>query len=278
MADSKISDLTAATSLISTDEFVIASSGTTKKITAADMVSSFGSSTDGWTAAGETWTYASADSPTFTFTVAADVTTKYAVGMRVKLTQTTVKYFVVTKVSTFSGGNTTITIYGGTDYTLANASITSPYWSMIKAPFGFPMDPLKWTETLVNNATHLRQTSPSGAWQNLTSGSLPIGSWKVRFSGIIYFETTVQASYVVHTTLSTANNSESETAFTASLYGVVGTNGAMITFYRDRDVAVTSKTTLYVNIGNGSGATNVPGVGLYGPYNPTIVRAVCAYL
>lgn len=42
---------------------------------------------DGWIPAEETWTYASADDPTFTFTVAADVTGKYRVGMKLKLTQ-----------------------------------------------------------------------------------------------------------------------------------------------------------------------------------------------
>ena len=43
MADTKISDLTAVTSLVGTDEFVLARSGATNKITATDLGSSLGS-------------------------------------------------------------------------------------------------------------------------------------------------------------------------------------------------------------------------------------------
>lgn len=41
---------------------------------------------DGWIPAEETWTYASADDPTFTFTISGDKTGKYSVGMKIKLT------------------------------------------------------------------------------------------------------------------------------------------------------------------------------------------------
>lgn len=88
---------------------------------------------DGWTAAGETWTYASAGS----FTVPGDVTTKYAKGDKLKLTQTSVKFFYVIGV-THAAGTSTVTITGGTDYTLANAAITSPHFSKAASPVGFP--------------------------------------------------------------------------------------------------------------------------------------------
>lgn len=97
---------------------------------------------DGWIAANETWTYASAT----TFTIAGvDRTSLFRVGDKIKLTQTTVKYFYVTAVS-FST-NTTVTVTGGTDYTLANAAITSPYYSKDATPNGFP-DWFSWTPTL----------------------------------------------------------------------------------------------------------------------------------
>ncbi len=91
-------------------------------------------SVDGWTDPSETWTYVSAT----TFTVAADVTAKYSKGDKIKLTQTTVKYFYITGVSAFGGGVTTITVNGGTDYTLANAAITANYYSKEQTPNGFP--------------------------------------------------------------------------------------------------------------------------------------------
>lgn len=90
-------------------------------------------STDGWTASTDTWTYASATS----FTIAGvDRTTTFTPGTRIKLTQTSAKYFVVTS-SSFST-NTTVNITGGTDYTLANAAITSPYISYQANPQGYP--------------------------------------------------------------------------------------------------------------------------------------------
>lgn len=88
---------------------------------------------DGWLAAGETWTYASAS----TFTVSGDVSAKYLIGDKIKLTQTTDKYFYVVKAS-HAAGTTTVTINGGTSYTLANATITSPYFSKLATPKSFP--------------------------------------------------------------------------------------------------------------------------------------------
>jgi hypothetical protein len=91
-------------------------------------------SADGWTDPSETWTYLSAT----TFTVAADVTAKYSKGDKIKFTQTTVKYFYIIAVSTFSGGVTTLTITGGTDYTLVNAAISANFYSKQQTPNAFP--------------------------------------------------------------------------------------------------------------------------------------------
>lgn len=89
---------------------------------------------DGWIGSNETWTYVSST----TFTVASDVTGKYQLGDKIKLTQTTAKYFYVIATPTFGAGVTTITVSGGTDYTLANAAITSPFYSKVDNPQAFP--------------------------------------------------------------------------------------------------------------------------------------------
>lgn len=88
---------------------------------------------DGWIPVGETWTYASAT----TFTISGDKTGKYQKGDKIKLTQTSVKYFYVVGVS-YSSPNTTVTVTGGSDYSLANATITSPFYSKAESPQGFP--------------------------------------------------------------------------------------------------------------------------------------------
>ncbi|MBI5305531.1 MAG: hypothetical protein HY868_25605 [Chloroflexi bacterium] len=88
---------------------------------------------DGWISDAATWTYASAT----TFTISGDVRTKFPKGAKIKLTQTTVKYFYVIN-ATYSAPNTTITVAAGSDYSLANAAITSPAYSYAEIPQGFP--------------------------------------------------------------------------------------------------------------------------------------------
>lgn len=89
---------------------------------------------DGWLdLSGYTIAYASATS----FTVSGvNVTALFPAGAKIKLTQTTAKYFYVTS-SSFST-NTTVNVLGGSDYSLANAAITSPFVSYKEAPQGFP--------------------------------------------------------------------------------------------------------------------------------------------
>lgn len=89
---------------------------------------------DDWrTFANETWTYASST----TFTIAWDLTGKYQRGDRIKLTQTTVKYFVVLKV-VHSAWTTTVTVTWWTNYTLASAAITLNYYSKQASPQWYP--------------------------------------------------------------------------------------------------------------------------------------------
>jgi hypothetical protein len=95
----------------------------------------------GWIAGVLTWTYASAN----TLTMPGDVTAKFPKGTKIKLTQTTVKYFYVVN-AVYSAPNTTLTLAGGSDYTLANEAITSPFYSYADSPQGFP-DWFNWTPT-----------------------------------------------------------------------------------------------------------------------------------
>lgn len=88
---------------------------------------------DGWSPAEGTWAYASATS----FTIAGvDLTSVFTKGTRVKLTQTSEKYFVVAS-SSFST-NTTVNLIPTSDYSVANAAITNPYYSYAANPQGFP--------------------------------------------------------------------------------------------------------------------------------------------
>ena len=254
-----------------------ASAGDSKKVLLDNLPSGTGTSgidDSGWVAAEETWEYASADAPTFTFITAGDKTDKYSAGMRIRLVQTTTKYFIITKVA-YSDPNTTVTVYGGTDYTLADATIESPYYSVTKAPYGFPLDPNKWTVQTSDSASRTQATPVQNTWYNIgtINISIPIGVWSVHY--ICNFNVNNSTAAVVTTgqiTLSTANNSESDADLTGGVVGVNVINPA----FRTKHLVLASKTVYYLNARTtGEG---VDAIGFRGDRGNTIVRAVSAYL
>jgi hypothetical protein len=261
---------------------------TNKTLTAPALTSPTMSGTwDGWISAGETWTYASADDPTYTFTVAADVTTKYSVGMKIKLTQGTVKYFIITAVSAYSGGNTTITVYGGTDYDLANSAISANAYSMMRTPVGFPMSPAKWTVEKLDTSRRQQANPTNFTWYNLGTTncqlSVPIGAWEVLFEVHVGASGGTSASQLgVYATLSTTNNSEVSKRYTASTYMrylAHGTSGTGYQAYLCRNfrLELASKTLYYLN-GSIYSTPAQTDLSFYGNENTTVIRATCAYL
>ncbi|MEK7570699.1 MAG: hypothetical protein AAB553_00355 [Patescibacteria group bacterium] len=237
---------------------------------------------DGWVPVNETWTYASADSPTFTFTLSGDKTNKYSPGMRIKLTQTSVKYFIVTAVS-YSNPNTTVTVYGGTDYTLANAAITIPYYSEAKAPQGFPLDPTKWTVEVTDSTARSVSSPAVNTWYNPNAAdqiSIPIGAWDVEYAGALYaYKNSITWIYVKGT-LSTANNTESDTGFTSYInaYGASSGMQANGAGTRSKNLTLTSKTLYYFNISADSSASTLDDLILNNTTFPLKISAVSAYL
>jgi hypothetical protein len=174
----------------------------------------------GWVEVPQTWTYFSADAPTFTFKVTGDVTGSplYRVGNKIKLTQTTAKYFIITKTN-YSAPDTSVTIYGGTDYTLTSATITLPYTSGQRFPMGFPALPTKWQYSLTDAVQRIQTTPSMGIWTNPGSLSIqiPIGEWRARWIGSLQFNEAVAGTAIYVTfacTLSTANNSQSSSDLT----------------------------------------------------------------
>lgn len=141
---------------------------------------------DGWIAVSDTWTYASAT----TVTVPSDATTKYSVGDKVKFTNSGAKYFYITAV-----GATTLTLNGGSDYTVANAAITVPYYSKSETPLGFPQwfnyTPT-WTNLTVNTGTVTARFSMSG---KTVLGKLSIAfSASTSVAGVVSFSLPIAAS------------------------------------------------------------------------------------
>lgn len=162
----------------------------------------------GWFKATGTWTYTSADAPTFIASVPDADAALFGVGWKIKLTQTSVKYFIVVAKGTPSGGFTPVTLYGGTDYTLVSAAITSPCYSPAKTPLDFPPSPAKWSVSLVDSGTNRSQLTSGTTVYNLGSLSLscPIGLWRPKLGFLAQISGAAQPSKFANFSLSTANN------------------------------------------------------------------------
>jgi len=237
----------------------------------------------GWLPAGETWTYASADAPSYTFTISGDKTSKYSAGMKIKLTQTSAKYFIITKVA-YGSPNTTVTVYGGTDYALASAAITLPYYSMARVPVGFPLNPDKWTVEVIDTTGLTQATPTASVWYNNTymNINIPIGCWVVSLKSFIYAWNSENTQVPVAVTLSTANNSESDANWTAGTK--LGLTGA-ITFpafggviFLQGIINLATKATYYTNIMTIQAGLDYIYGGTVASYGNGVIRAKCAYL
>lgn len=233
---------------------------------------------DGWNTFSGTLAYSSVDGHVFVVTTTVDPTTLIQKGDRIKFTNNAVTFYGIV-VAIASG---TITIYGGTDNVVANSAITSPYYSHNKNPFGFNIDPLKWTEqtTDITNAT---QASPvNGTWYNLGSLKLdvPIGAWHLCYKVVVSTRKSTTYTASVKSTLSTANNTESDGDFTTyyswtqsyAQYDKTIFNNA----YVDKHVLLASKTSYYLNAAAQEASQD--DVSFRGDLAKTIIKAVSAYL
>lgn len=233
--------------------------------------------TKSWTPTGEAWAYAGWDDPTGTITVPSGAANKYGLGMKIKITQATggTKYGIITKIA-----DTTLTVYFGTDYTLNNEAITLPYYSTMKAPQGFPLNPAKWTVEVTDVTERTQENPVQNTWYNLGSISIniPLGIWDVSYNVCFGSYDVAATSLVIKCTLSTANNSESDVDFTSySFYqGASADIGMKVPAYKAKILNLSSKDTYYLNT-----AAILTGIFLLynaNGYHKLIIRAICAYL
>ena len=237
----------------------------------------------GWVGAAGTFEFidVSANEPDPTYamrtTAVGNLEAYYHVGMKIMLTNTAVKYFIVTKVNYDLSGSqkTTVHLYGGTDYDLVNAAITGIYYSLMKCPSGFPMDPAKWTLSQFKD-TSIRQQNPTVAftWYNLGTALLdiPIGAWDVEYDVATQDNT---AGYAEHwVTLSTGSSSETDTDMTTGGVANGDANGAGLYFSKRKILVLTTKTRYYLNEKTGQ-ALNFY---IRGDMSPTMIKAISAYL
>jgi hypothetical protein len=236
---------------------------------------------DGWIAAGETWTFDAADAPTFTFKITgSDLTAKYTPGTKLKLTHSAaVKYFIVT-ASAFAAGDTTVTVYGGTDYTLAAGAITLPFFSRMKGPAGFPLSSAKWTVTTTSTSNVNQATPTAGTWYNLGSLSItiPIGIWRVEYfvnSGAV--DSTSVTGFGANVTLSTGAASETDKLFSGffQVNGITVSGDVYNMITRAQTLTLAAKTQYFLNAKSGFNLTSLE---FRGDISTTLIQAICDYL
>jgi hypothetical protein len=235
----------------------------------ADNATAGSNLADGWTLISQVLTYATADAPTFTATTSADLTPFISVGMRIMLTNTTVKYFIVTAIT-----SSTITLYGGTDYALTNVAISAVYYSPHKAPFGFPLDPNKWKIRVVDNTGYTLSGPGVGTYYNPGSlkATLPIGSWTLSGQFQMYVSGSAGVIYTISGALSTSASSVSDTDLVD--FGTL-IDVATAKFLRIKTLTIATKTIYYLILGVIYGTPTSISIPLS---SNTVLEAVCAYL
>lgn len=274
----RISALTELTSLASDDYLVVldSSANIAKKITVANA---FGIPDQGFIAAGESWTYSAWSSTTriAQITVPTDATTKYYDGMRVKFTQPTdgVKIGIIQKVEA-----TKLHVMMHADYDFDNEAITSPFYSSEYAPAGFDLNPVKWTLEYTSTTNHSQSSPTINVWYNPGSELLTVGvgAYDLSYECNIYAQIS-SGSTSPFTTLSTANNSESDARMTNRTGYVSPSSGTAATLSysaRRKPIKNTAQTTFYLNIKVDTGSYSA--ITLYNDNGNSTIRAKCAYV
>jgi len=232
-----------------------------------------------WRTIQATITFSSSDSPIFVVTTSVDLTSVIGVGMKIKLTHSSsLKFFFVHAIT--SG---TMTLYGGTDYTLSASAITLPSYSTSKCPIGFPLDPLKWGVYVTDPSSRLQASPSSGTVYNPGTTnvqiSVPIGSWKFGYEVNAYVNNdTATDTNNMSVSLSTANNSHSDVTMKSTIRnsGASGSWNMVIPARRERSLSVSVKTLYYLVCS--VDASSVENIGFRGDVGNTNLFAVSAYL
>lgn len=121
--------------------------------------------TGGWRLLDESWSYSSVSGLVGVITIPSGGTDRFQVGDSIKFTQTTVKYFKVVAVT-----STTISVTGGTDYTLVNAAISLISHSKWHRPAGMP-SMFSWTPTYTGSGSYTYGTVTTNVARFTVDGS-----------------------------------------------------------------------------------------------------------
>lgn len=188
---------------------------------------------------------------------------------------TVTKKAIVTNVGAWSGSAQLITAYHGTDFNLANATISSPYYSNVKIPFGFNTNPDKWSVFYQNSVTASQASSVQYTWYNIsgTLVSVPIGIWSGSYA--FKLQTGTAGTYTMATSFSTNNaGAETNNRFTAgsTFVGLYTANW----IYKSFPLITNAKTSYYLNQRTTDAGT--PTIIMENATIPCVISLVSSYL
>lgn len=189
------------------------------------------------------------------------------------------EYAIITKVTA-----STITVFTGTDYGIPLLTLSTPYYSTQKSPFGFVADQGKW---IVAATSPTQRTFTATTYSTLTDNIyVPIGAWTIGFKGMITASPasnpgSPRQSYV---TLSDVALSGTSVTYDELTMVVAGKPGVAAT---DMTVSATARVQLSVNItsattytlyGRANAGAPTNNGALEGTTTPTVMKALCAYV
>lgn len=188
------------------------------------------------------------------------------------------EYAIVLNVA-YSAPNTTITVFTGTDYLIPNMTLSSPYYSTQRAPYGFPASKDKWIVEFLSLVDLVQTAAAVGAWTNPYSAPMlqvPRGGWKLLFEAPVQGSSGANVADM-YTTLSTANNSESDRRYSTR---TILTNPVNQNHYqhhaRSNFVRQSAATTWYINMRTQTASNSQ--ISLSGSQGAVIIRAECGAL
>ncbi len=93
------------------------------------------------------------------------------------------EYCIVTKI-TKPAADTIATVFTGTDHNIPNASLSQPFYSTQKTPYGFPSDRNRWQVRAIINFNNNANITTFSTWrENNHQLSVPTGAWAITHGG-----------------------------------------------------------------------------------------------
>lgn len=190
-----------------------------------------------------------------------------------------IEYGIITNVS-YVNPTTTLTIFTGTDYSIPNMALSTPYYSTQRQPFGFPRNKDKWA---VQTQYRILETIGISAINQWFASNfkllLPIGAWSVKYEGALAQASSVSGlrSFFAAFESAAPTNGIYNTLESQSRVYAASAAFQLTHVSRTFPKTTTTQETL-VLYGSIDAATGSEDWRAYASQDPIIATADCAYL